>query len=81
MTNVTVKAVEGTGCCGGVTGALDKARTALAGARDTILHATPVEKARAGARAMNDRVHETPWSFIGGAAVLALAVGLLLRRR
>lgn len=82
MTKVTEKPVETTECCAeSVAGALDKARTAFADVRDGIIHARAVEKARAGARAMDDYVHKAPWSFIGGVAVLALAVSLLLRRR
>lgn len=82
MIKVTDKPLETSECCAeGVSGALDKARTAFAGARDSIIHAAPVEKARAGVRAMDDYAHKSPWSFIGGVAVLALAVGLLLRRR
>jgi ElaB/YqjD/DUF883 family membrane-anchored ribosome-binding protein len=78
MNDVTENLVE-TSSCGAE--ALNKARAALAGARETLIHAAPVEKARAGMRAMDDYVHKSPWSLIGGVAVIAIAVGLLLRRR
>ena len=82
MSNVTENPVEASKCCAeGISGAVDKARAAFAGARETIIHAAPVEKARAGVRAVDDYVHKSPWSLIGGVAVIALAVGLLLRRR
>ena len=82
MTNLTDKLVETSGCCAeGVAGAVDKARTVFAITRDSIVHAAPVEKARAGVRAVNEYAHASPWSLIGGAALLALAAGLLLRRR
>lgn len=82
MTNVTEKIAETTqSCAHSVSGALDKARSVLAEARETLVHAAPVEKARAGARALDDFAHKAPWSVIGGAVVVALAVGYLLRRR
>jgi MYXO-CTERM domain-containing protein len=82
MTKVLEKLAEAKECCTeGMGDAVVKARTALADARDGIIHAAPVEKARAGARAVDDYAHQSPWSFIGGVAVLALAVGWLLRRR
>ena len=82
MTNVTDRPVDTGGCCAeGIAGVVDKARTVFTDARNSIIHAAPVEKARAGARAVDDFAHKSPWSFIGSVAVLALAVGLLLRRR
>lgn len=82
MTKVMEKLVEASECCTeGVTGAVAKARSALADARDGIIHAAPVQKARAGVHAVDVYAHKSPWSFIGGVAVVALAVGWLLRRR
>lgn len=40
-----------------------------------------VAKARAGARAADDYVHENPWTSISLAAGLGLVAGLLLKRR
>ena len=82
MTNVTDKITETTQCCAQtVTGALDKARSALADAREALVHAVPIEKARAGARALDDYAHDAPWSVVAGAVAVGLAVGFLLRRR
>ena len=82
MNTVTDKLTEAECCYAGtVSGALDKARSALAAAGEDLLKAARVDKMRAGAKAVNAQVHRSPWPVIGGAAVLALAVGLLLGRR
>ena len=82
MTNVTENIAETTSSCAhSVSGVLDKARGVLANTRDTLVHAAPVEKVRAGVRTLDDYAHKAPWSLIGGAVVVALAVGYLLRRR
>lgn len=40
-----------------------------------------VQKARKGATATNNYVHEQPWTAVGAGAALGLLVGLLISRR
>ena len=81
MTNVTEKFVEtADSFVESVEGVLDKARARLVHSGDRIAHAAPIEKARAGVRAVDDFAHHSPWAVVGGVAAVALAIGLLLRR-
>ena len=81
MTKVTVRLLETTDhAVESMASALDKARATLVDAGDRIAHAAPVEKARAGVRAVDAYAHRSPWAVVGGVAALALAIGLLLRR-
>ena len=82
MTKVAETFMEAGACCAEtVTGALDKAGSALANARSDLLKSAPVVRARAGVQAVDAYAHQSPWAFIGGVAVCALAVGWLLKRR
>ena len=82
MTKLAERLVAaGEGCAQNISGALDKARTAVADAGHTILYSAPAERARAGARAVDAFAHKSPWALAGGIGLIAVAVGWLLRRR
>ena len=82
MTKVAETLTEAGECCAGtIAGALDKAGSALANVGNDLLKSAPVERARAGVQAVDAYAHKSPWAVIGGVAVCALALGLLLQRR
>jgi ElaB/YqjD/DUF883 family membrane-anchored ribosome-binding protein len=60
-----------------------RAQQALAGARAAVARAEGVaaERARAGARVVDETVHENPWAAVGIAAGIGLLVGWMLGRR
>ena len=45
------------------------------------IEAAVVDKTKAAARATDDFVHEQPWTAVGVAAALGLALGVLIGRR
>lgn len=57
--------------------------TRINAAKDTLdeLSGSLVQKARTGATATNNYVHEQPWAAIGAGAALGLLVGYLISRR
>jgi len=61
----------------------ERARAALARVQDGLSAAqrAAVGKARAQTQAADDYVHDSPWRFIGAAALLGAAVAFLLTRR
>ncbi len=57
--------------------------TRISAAKDSLddLSGTIAQKARSGAVATNNYVHEQPWAAIGAGAALGLLVGFLISRR
>jgi ElaB/YqjD/DUF883 family membrane-anchored ribosome-binding protein len=50
---------------------------------DALIHAKEVseEKIKNAASAVDNHVHENPWPYVGGTAVVALLLGYILGRR
>ena len=50
---------------------------------EAILHARDVSKEniKKAASAVDEHVHDNPWPYIGGAALVAFAVGFMLGRK
>lgn len=64
-------------------GVCDKARETLAGIgrKSQAMAQSAWDRARIRARATDDYLHDSPWTLIGAAALVAAAVGYVLGRR
>ena len=58
-----------------------EARLAQAKVSLVALQDTAVEKVKAGSHAVDEFVHDSPWTAVGAAAGIGLLIGLLIGRR